>query len=77
MSKELTQILSLADKLNQQELIQLIRAIEELQHKDSSEESIEIPSGEKDEIRNRFALIDNGRTKLSKWEDVKDRVFGK
>lgn len=77
MSKELSQILSLAHKLDQQELTQLIRAIEELQQKDSPNEPVEFSSTDKDEIRARFAMIDNGETKLSSWEDVKGRVFGK
>lgn len=76
MSNELSQILSLANKLTKQELVHLIGVIEELKNKGSSDKSAELSPSEKDEIRSRFALIDKNETKLSNWEDVKTRVFG-
>ncbi len=67
----------MASKLDQQDLPQLMRAIEKRRHEDSSCEFPEIPSDKKDEIRKRFNLIDNNETQLSSWSDVKDRVFRK
>ena len=77
MSQEYQQIVALANTLSREEILSLMVLLSRLQEGMENDEGPELSEADRAEIHNRFQMIDQGTTDLHKWDDVKQRVFGK
>ena len=75
MSKEFQQIVSLASKLDQKELVRLLHVIKMLQSEDQASE-YQFSEAEQAEILREVERIDQGEVEMIPWEKVKAEVFG-
>ena len=76
MSKEFQQIVSLAKKLNPEELVKLLSVLNMLRENEHDTGEYQFTEAEKAELRKDVELIDQGMMEMVDWEVAKADLFG-
>ena len=75
MSKEYQQIVALVDHLDHEEVQDLMDHLHLLQDQQHNDTDFYISEKEEKIVNERFRMIDEGKTKMAPWEEVRKRVF--